>query len=231
MAALWCRFCFSQHEGELNCPGSLDATGTERHGWRVTVETPHGTEAYGVLIAECGSRFRARILTYPNVLWLAPGLQGTMKFVGDSPGETEAKAVAFIQAHCKQRGLRICDEPILAWDDPLLAVQPDSSVQRVKGPQVLRKIAFTPIRFGLFRPEFRAGTGNVSETGLFIITDRPTHTGAKVRMRLELANYGIPLEGEVCWSRTRPEQGRSPGMGIRLSLPPVVYQRYVRSLP
>jgi len=231
MGLAWCRFCFSQHSTDLDCPGPLEATGVERHGWRVTVQTPHGTEAYGVLIAESGSRFRARILTFPNVLWLAPGLQGTMKFVGDSPSEVENKAATFIKAHCKQRGFRICDEPILAWNNPLLAVQPDSTVQRIKGPQVLRKIAFTPIRFGPFRPELRAGTGNLSETGVFIITDNPTHTGSQVRMRLELDNYGIPLIGEVCWARSEPVEGRAPGMGVRLSLPPMVYRRYVNSLP
>jgi hypothetical protein len=231
MGPTWCRFCFSQHEGDLNCPGVLDATGTERHGWRVTVETPHGIEAYGVLIAECGSRFRARILTYPNILWLAPGLQGTLKFVGASPSQVEAKAVEFIKAHCRQRGFRICDEPILAWNDPFMAVQADNSVQRNKRPQVIRKIVFTPIRYGPFRPEYRAGTGNVSETGLFIITNSPPLVGSHVRMRLELENYGIPLYGEICWARTEPEEGRVPGAGVRLSMPPVVYRRYVMSLP
>ena len=231
MGSTWCRFCLSQHEGELDCPGALDASGVERHGWRVTVQTPHGTEAYGVLIVECGSRFRARILTYPNILWLAPGLQGSMKFTGDTPSTAESKAVEFIKAHCKQRGFRICDEPIQAWNDPLLAVQPDSTVQRAKGPQVLRKIAFTPIRYGPFRPEVRAGTGNLSETGLFIITESPTQTGSQIRMRLELENYGIPLVGQVCWARSEPVEGRAPGMGIRLSVPPVVYRRYVQSLP
>jgi len=227
----WCRFCFSQHVGDLDCPGVLDATGVERHGWRVMVQTPHGNETYGVLISECGSRFRARVLTYPNVLWLAPGLQGTMKFVGGTPGEAEGKAVDFIKAHCRKRGFRICNEPILAWDEPMLAVEPDSSVQRIKGPQVIRKIVFTPIRFGPFRPEVRAGTGNVSETGLFIITPSPAHAGSQVRMRLELENYGIPLIGQVCWNRGRPVEGRAPGMGIHLTIPPTVYRRYVQSLP
>ena len=68
MGLSWCRFCLSQHSSDLDCPGPLEATGVERHGWRVTVQTPLGTEAYGVLIAECDSRFRARILTFPNVL-------------------------------------------------------------------------------------------------------------------------------------------------------------------
>jgi hypothetical protein len=188
-------------------------------------------ETYGVLISECGSRFRARVLTFPNVLWTAPGLQGSMKFLGATPGEAEAGAVAYIEEHCRRRGYRICEEPILAWNDPMMAAQPDSSIQRIKGPQKIRKIAFTPIRFGKFRPECRAGTGNVSETGLFIITDSPTHTGSQIRMRLELKHYGIPLLGEVCWNRSKPERGRSPGMGVRLSLPPVIYRRYVHSLP
>ena len=231
MGSDWCSFCFSRHDGELDCPGVLDATGEERHGWRVTVQTPHGTETYAVLIAESGTRFRARVLTCPNILWLAPGLEGSMKFVGDSPGDVEAKAIAFIKAHCKRRAFRICDAPIPAWNDPMLAVQPDRAAQRIKGPQVIRKVAFTPIRFGQFRPEFRAGTGNVSETGLFIITGNPTHPGSQIRMRLELEKFGIPLSGEVCWARSEAVEGRAPGMGVRLSLPPMVYRRYVKTLP
>jgi len=52
----------------LGFRGDLRATGDERHGWRVAVETPHGIEAYGVLVAPTHERWRARILTFPNVL-------------------------------------------------------------------------------------------------------------------------------------------------------------------
>ena len=80
--ALWCPVCGSVHAGPRDCPGDLRATGPERHGWRVAVETPLGIEAYGILVAPTHERWRARILTFPNVLWTIPGGAATLKFVG-----------------------------------------------------------------------------------------------------------------------------------------------------
>jgi hypothetical protein len=227
----WCAFCGSQHEQARDCPGPLEATDTERHGWRTNVETPQGIEAYGVLVAESDELWRARILTFPNVLWLAPSGNNAMKFVGATAREAEGKAIDFIIAHCRTRGLRLCTENAAGWAANLKAVEIDNSIQRIKGPQSNRKIAFTSIRFGRFRPQMQAGIGNVSETGLFIITDTPVQSGNLIRMRLELETYAIPLKGEVCWVRSRLEQGRSPGMGIKLEQPPSIFAQYVRSLP
>ena len=195
------------------------------------METPHGVEAFGVLVAPSGERWRARILTYPNILWLAPSGQGAARFVGKTAREAEKKAIDFITAHCRQRGFRICTENGPGWAAGLPADRIDNSIQRIKGPQSHRKIAFTPIRYGRLRPELRAGTGNVSETGLFIVTDRPEATGTRLRMRLELAKLGMSLKGEVCWFRARPEEGRAPGMGIHLDQPSEAYTKYVRSIP
>lgn len=61
------------------------ATGPERHGWRVHVETSRGVEAIGVLVAPSGDLWRSRILTYPNVLWTAPGGRSTLKFLAPTP--------------------------------------------------------------------------------------------------------------------------------------------------
>jgi hypothetical protein len=227
----WCEFCGTQHSEPRDCPGSLEATDTERHGWRTNVETPQGIEAYGILVAASEDVWRARILTYPNILWKAPSGNRSLKFVGASAREAERKAVDFVIAHCRSRGLRLCSEDALGWAGNLKLVEIDNSIQRIKGPQTNRKIAFTPIRFGRFRPEMRAGIGNVSETGLFIITDSVVQSGNLIRMRLELEKYAISLKGEVCWVRSRPEQGRPPGMGVKLEQPPSIFAQYVRSLP
>ena len=77
--ANWCLLCCTDHPSEGRCPGELMATGPEQRGWKVTVETPSGFQAYGVLVAESGKYWRARILTYPNVLWTTPGGHGSMK--------------------------------------------------------------------------------------------------------------------------------------------------------
>ena len=67
----FCRVCGTEHQGPASCPGELPATGVERPGWRVQVETPFGHEAIGVLLAPSHEQWRARIVTYPNVLWTA----------------------------------------------------------------------------------------------------------------------------------------------------------------
>jgi hypothetical protein len=69
----WCSVCGGNHQSPKECPGELRATGPERHGWRVTVDTPYGFEAYGVLVAPSVELWRARIITYPNVLWMVRG--------------------------------------------------------------------------------------------------------------------------------------------------------------
>ena len=80
----WCEICCTTHLPSHRCPGDLQATEDERHGWRVNVETPQGIEGYGVLVAPTSGPWRARILTYPNILWLVPGGRATIKFVGDT---------------------------------------------------------------------------------------------------------------------------------------------------
>src|SRR6267143_1834934 len=93
----FCCVCGTEHSGPASCPGELRATGAEKHGWRVNVETPFGHEAIGVLLAPSHDVWRARILTYPNVLWAAPGGRGAIKFVGDTPAEAEERAIKFVE--------------------------------------------------------------------------------------------------------------------------------------
>ena len=59
----WCPTCCSPHEPAAVCPGPLPATGEERYGWRLSVRTPHGIEAYGILVAASDRLWRARIIT------------------------------------------------------------------------------------------------------------------------------------------------------------------------
>ena len=110
MAPAWCRTCCTEHDRVRECPGDLRATGPERHGWRVHVETPRSHEAYGVLVAPAGELWRARILTFPNILWTIPGGGGSMKFVGRSPQEAERKAIGFIERHCDERDYQRLDQ-------------------------------------------------------------------------------------------------------------------------
>ena len=96
----WCRTCGTLHEPRGPCPGTLLATGVERFGWRVTVRTSYGVETIGVLVAPVGKRWRARILTYPNVMWMIPGGGGSIKFLRDDPVDAERVTIDFILQHC-----------------------------------------------------------------------------------------------------------------------------------
>ncbi len=59
-------------------------TGPEERRWQIAVETPRGIEGYGVLVAPSGNRWRARILTFPNILWTIPGGGTSIKFLARS---------------------------------------------------------------------------------------------------------------------------------------------------
>ncbi|ANM28620.1 hypothetical protein ABI59_01790 [Acidobacteria bacterium Mor1] len=204
------------------------ATGPERHGWRVNIETPAGVEAIGVLVAEAGDVWRARILTYPKVLWVVPGGSGTIKFVGRTPREAEEQAIEFIREHCRERDYSFRDELALVEPEAL----PDSGpIRRPQGDPAQRKVRFLPVRFGVARPTETGGTGNLSETGIFIITDAPVDEGQWVEMELELEREHVDLRGFVRWSRADHHAGRAPGMGVQLEQPSGRYLRYVRTLP
>ena len=80
----------------------------------------HRTEVYGILVAEAGEHWRARILTYPNMLWSIPGGRGTIKFVGASAQDAERQAIEFIREHCRKRGFKLLEEEeaaVLADDE------------------------------------------------------------------------------------------------------------------
>ncbi|MCP3979434.1 MAG: hypothetical protein GY716_08905 [bacterium] len=226
----WCGVCCTQHTGTNRCPGELWATGPERHGWRINVESPQGIEAYGVLVAEALDVWRARILTYPNVLWLVPGGSGTLKFIGRTPSEAESKAIEFIREHCRERSL-VMREQVQGVDVGRVDREAHALLDRPGDGPAPRKVRFLNVRYGVLNATDIGGTGNLSETGLFVITDDPLTTGSDVRLMLQIEGCeSLLLDGLVRWMRKSPHAGRSPGMGVQLSEPPPRYLDYVRSL-
>ena len=225
MATLWCSICGSSHAKSEDCPGDLRATGPERHGWRVAVETPRGIEAYGVLVAPSYDLWRARILTYPKILWTIPGGSSTLKFVGASARDVEAQAIAFIQGHMRARGYKPRSVP----DTVRPGGVPAEARPGVKAPgPELRKIRSLPVRFGSGPTLFSAMTVNVSASGLFVNTLVPMDPGLGVRVFMSLDVGAFGMRGEVVWNRRRPMLGRPAGMGVRLIAPPHGYVDFVR---
>ena len=227
MTAFWCATCGTDHERPADCPGDLRATGPERHGWRVAVETPHGIEAYGVLVAPSLDRWRARIVTYPNVLWTIPGGSRTLKFVGTSPQDAEARAIGFVDAHIRTRGYRRRD----ALDGPTVGrIRAEARALANVGPARRKPLAL-PIRFGAGPSLFAAMTGNLSESGMFVSTLAPLDSGVALRVLVDLDTGPVGLKGEVIWRREKIVLGRPVGMGVQLLAPPETYREFVRELP
>ena len=228
MGVTWCSVCGGSHAAPQGCPGDLTATGPERHGWRVAVDTPYGLEAYGVLVAPSHDRWRARIVTYPNVLWMIPGGGVSLKFAGASPQEAEAGAVAFIEGHIKERGYARHD----ATDTPLVSrIDAEGKAQAMASAPALRKLRAFPVRFGSGPSLFTAMTGNLSESGLFVVTLAPFDPGTGLRVLLDLDTGPMGLNGQVVWQRLRPVAGRPMGMGVKLIAPPSPYREFVLELP
>jgi hypothetical protein len=183
-----------------------------------------------VLVAPVEDLWRARILTYPNILWTVPGGGGTIKFVGRSAREAEAAAIAFLREHVRARGYTMRDELAIVEPDDFDPEAIRHGLARPQGPPAPRRIRFLPVRFGVTQITEQAGTGNLSETGLFIITNSPEDRYTWLNMLLEVEEDRIGLQGLVRWTNRRHHAGRSPGMGVQLKAPPPSYIDYVRSL-
>lgn len=223
----WCGTCGTAHVGPSTCPGPLRATGAERPAWRVNVETPFGHEAIGVLLAPSHDVWRARIMTYPNVLWTLPGGHGTIKFVGDTKEEAEARAIAFVEEHVRAK--RYLRRDGLEAVDALAA-----GASRPPAPLFIvapRKRSCLPLRWGVDRASVRGVTVNVSADGMFIGAVAPETDGRSLAIHLDLDGHTVPMRGFVMWNRRRSEPGRPKGMGVRLSEPPRLYQSFVAALP
>lgn len=225
----FCCVCGTEHHGPASCPGELRATGAERPGWRVNVETPFGHEAIGVLLAPSHGQWRARILTYPNVLWTAPGGRGTIKFVGDTPEQAEAQAIVFVERHVQAK--RYLRRDGLAGVDVVATARPAAAAPRALYAVVPRKTRCLPVRFGTDRAITRAATVNLSVDGMFVGAATPEDGGRSLLIHLDLDGHTVPLRGLVMWIRRRSEPERPTGMGIRLSDPSPLYQSFVSALP
>jgi hypothetical protein len=223
----WCLTCGTLHGDVDECPGELLATGPERNGWRVLVDTPQGPEVFGTLVAPAGDRWRARVLTYPNVLWIIPR-GNTMKFVGSTPASAEKAAIRFIKAHCEARGYTARTE-VPAVESGGVAPEQDAKAARSEAVRAAqRQLRAVRVAFGSGRPDREAETDDLSEGGLFVRTDEPMPVGTNLQLRLEADGFGIPLRGIVRWTRDEDEDGRPRGMGIELVNPHPRYIHYVR---
>lgn len=225
----WCPRCGTEHPSPVACPRDVTATAAEKPRWRVGVETPEGIRGYGVLVAEAGARWRARIVTFPNILWMVPGGGETMKFFAKREEEAVRRAVDFIRAHCIAKGYTMRDE--VQFVEPLrrraVAVGEWIDATRKNAPRFDRCL---PVRFGRSRPTVLGQTANLSETGLFIATPNPLSEGELLGLSLELEHCKVPLRASVAWHREASGPGRDRGMGMRLFCPPSVYVSYVRAL-
>jgi len=230
MSKNWCVVCCTRHRFKKDCPGELLATGPESSGWRVNIQTPSGIEACGVLIAEADGLWRARILTYPNVLWTVPGGGGTMKFVAGSAGEAERQAMTFLRRHVQNRGYTLRDEVALHGPEAFDPEPLPEGLSPPPGSPAERKIRFLSIRFGVAQVTEIAGTGNLSSSGLFIITNSPEGDGTWLNMMLDVEGDPLGLRGLVRWKNRQHRAGRSPGMGVQLEAPPPSYLDYIRTL-
>jgi len=223
----WCGTCGTEHADPRLCPGDLRATGPETPGWRVIVETPFGNEAIGVLLAPSHDVWRARVVTYPNILWTVPGGRGTIKFVGETREDAERRAVAFVSEHVHvKRYLRRDGLAPVESKRPTGGVLPPKALRAISN----RKPTCLPVRFGVDRAMTRGTTINLSDEGMFIGAVDPQDGGRALHIHLEVNGHTLPLRGLVMWSRRRHEPGRPLGMGVRLSQPPPFYSSFVASL-
>jgi len=224
----WCTVCCTRHVNKVDCPGQLLATGAERHARKITVAAGARNEAYGVLIAECEGRWRARILTFPNMLWCVPAGRGTMKFLGDTVQDAERQAMSYIEAHCKGRGYKFVGEA-----EKVESGTVDREYARRRTPVGAREerhLREMPVLFGPEKADQSATTSDMSAGGLFVATSRPLSQGRLLKLRLDLGSFSVPLKGTIAWTRFKAEPGRPAGMGVKLINPSSMYVRYVRVL-
>lgn len=257
----WCTHCGTNHGSDEACPWPLDVTGPEQCLWRQTIAAPHGREAVGVLVAPVGPRFRARIVTYPKMLWAIPGGRVVMKFLGDTAAQAGMAARAFVETRLGISEMVPPDIPLNSRpgaEQDIVIVGPvddddasdpsrivrgsvdvSEAVEQIRdrrdpeSPVIAspRKAHRLSAQWGTMRPSHVADTGNVSDSGLFLVTMSPIDPGARIVVRLQLGPLSMPLKGRVVWHRGRLESGLPPGMGVCLVRPPAVYVDYVNRLP
>ena len=170
-------------------------------------------------------RWQARVVTLPNHIWVEPGGRSALVFEADSPELATEQAAAFIQRDCVARGHRVTD--LLKGDEKPSALD-----------TARRRLARHPVRFApransaaKTRQSLRvASTENLSETGLFIATERPLPPGSRIEIDLRLPGLSERLVGVVVWSRPSYEHGMPTGMGVRLLEPSFSYRTMIQTL-
>ena len=203
--------------------------GPTTRGHTTTVVTPWGRETYQVWLNEVENEWVARIVTLPNKMWAMPGGREAVKFAGRTMIEAEAAAVRFIEEECvrtrrraapHQEGVRPLD---LLRRGELESATLDPTPR--PAPRYPHRLL---VKFGVENPERPGVTANISETGMFIITDRPEPVGARLLIDLRIPDGPVFLGGEVVWTRERREPGRSLGFGVRLIDRPVEYVQHLK---
>ena len=78
------------------------------------------------------------------------------------------------------------------------------------------------VSYGVAKAEFVGYADNVSETGLYINTNRVFKNGTRLVLEIEFPERTVPLVGEVVWAIRVPEHERSSmvcGMGVQFVRP------------
>ncbi len=216
----FCAVCCTRHGDQEDCPGDLRATGPERHGWSVAVDAPRGVELYGVILGPTEDRWRARIVTYPRAPWTLPGGCGSLKFLGNTAGEAETKALEFVLSRCSE-------QKRVPHEGPGLPSRHGGAEYRRPPPRARRSL---PVRYGTGESMTLSTTVNISPTGMFVLAAEPPPAGTELDVEIEIFGCVARMRGAVAWVRDRLEPGRPRGMGIRFLDPPLVYELFVRGL-
>ena len=138
---------------------------------------------------------------------------------GNQPG-----CGAGIHQHCEQRGYgRRGREAELESEMPRFP----SGGENRRSPRVA---SFHRVRFGATSPVEPGETGDMSESGLYVISEHPLEVGSSVTVMIELADRDLHMTGVVRWVRNQHDRGRAPGMGIQLDAAPPGYLQHLRSL-
>lgn len=198
-----------------------------RPGFTTTVITPWGRETYQVLLREEAHLWAAMIITLPNRVWAKSGGREALKFHGATAAEAEKAAVEFIEAERIATGRRLWSpwSETAAKNRPT-AIAPPQGQDHPAARYPLRLL----VRFGSDAPKLPGLTANVSESGLFVITDSPNPVGRHVQIDLRFPDQPVLLSGEVVWVSPRKVAGRNVGFGARLIQKPFEYTARIREL-
>jgi hypothetical protein len=196
-------------------------------GFALTVLTPWGKETYQVFLEETAPGWTARIVTLPNRIWVGPGGREALKFTAATAHEAESAAADFIEEARLAAGRRLWaprpgqKDPVAEKGREIVLAQPQTA------ERFARRLL---LRFGQEQPDRPGVTGNLSETGIFIITDRPGQVGSDLEIDLRMPDQPVVLRGEVVWIRTERLPGMSVGCGVKLVRRPPEYMKQVRGL-